>query len=139
MLTGIASPEQMRLDLEPYAESIQPLVFGDHHNFKRNDIERINQAFDELPKPGLIVTTETDATRLKQAGGLSDEVKQHLIVLPIRVSLLLGQEEAFNQNIIGYVRKNSRNSILVKGKDENKPKDGDRAGDRPRTISFRNN
>ncbi len=139
LLTGIASPEQMRLDLEPYAESIQPLVFSDHHNFKRNDIECINQAFDELPKPGLIVTTEKDATRLKQAEGLSDEVKQHLIVLPIRVSLLLDQEEAFNQNIIGYVRKNSRNSILVKSKDENKPKDSDRAGDRPRTISFRNN
>ena len=139
LLTGIASPEQMKLDLEPYVTSILPLVFADHHHFKRKDIERINQAFEDLPQPGLIITTEKDATRLKQTEGLSDEVKKHLIVLPIRVSLLLDQEEAFNQNIIGYVRKNSRNSILVKGKDENKSKNSDRAGNRPRTISFRNN
>ncbi len=139
LLTGIASPEQMKLDLEPYVTSILPLVFADHHHFKRKDIERINQAFEDLPQPGLIITTEKDAMRLKQTEGLSDEVKKHLIVLPIRVSLLLDQEEAFNQNIIGYVRKNSRNSILVKGKDENKSKNSDRAGNRPRTISFRNN
>ncbi|MBQ8989401.1 MAG: tetraacyldisaccharide 4'-kinase [Prevotella sp.] len=139
LLTGIASPEQMLLDLQAYTDQIQPLAFGDHHNFRRKDVERINAAFAALPSPRLIITTEKDACRLSVAEGLSDEVRQSLYVLPIHVRLMQDQEETFNQKIIDYVRKNSRNSILAKGKDDYKPKDSDRPGDRPRTISFRNN
>ena len=139
LLTGIASPEQMQLDLQAYTDKIQPLTFPDHHNFSRKDIERINEAFASLPSPKLIITTEKDATRLAAVEGLSDEVRQHLYVLPIHVRILQDQEEQFNHKIIDYVRKNSRNSILAKGKDDHKPQDSDSAGDRPRTISFRNN
>ena len=139
LLTGIASPKQMLLDLQQYTEHIEPLTFSDHHNFRQKDILRINKAFSSLPSPKLIITTEKDATRLATAEGLSDEVKQNLYALPIHIQLLQDQEEAFNKHIIGYVRKNSRNSILAKSKDDHKPKDSHRAGDRPRTISFRNN
>jgi tetraacyldisaccharide 4'-kinase len=92
-----------------------------------------------MPSPKMIVTTEKDAVRLQHAEGLSDEVRQHIYQLPIRVKFMLEQAEEFNKKITGYVRKNSRNSILVKGKDDHKPKDGDRSGNGPRTISFRNN
>ena len=138
LLTGIASPEQMRLDLEPYAKEIHPLAFADHHHFKEKDIQQINDTFGSLPSPKCIITTEKDAVRLRTVEGLSDEVQQHLYVLPIRIKLLLDQEESFNKHIIDYVRKNSRNSILAKGKDDYKSKDSDHTGDRPRTISFRN-
>ena len=138
LLTGIASPKQMLLDLQQYTEHIEPLTFSDHHNFRQKDILRINKAFSSLPSPKLIITTEKDATRLATAEGLSDEAKQNLYALPIHIQLLQDQEEAFNKHIIGYVRKNSRNSILAKSKDDHKPKDSHRAGDRPRTISFRN-
>ena len=139
LLTGIASPEQMRQDLERYAKDIRPLTFADHHQFKEKDIRLINETFSQLPSPKCIITTEKDAVRLRMVKGLSDEVLQHLYVLPIRIKLMLGQEEAFNKHIIDYVRKNSRNSILAKSKDDYKPKDSDYSGDRPRTISFRNN
>ena len=138
LLTGIASPEQMRLDLEPYAKEIHPLAFADHYQFKGKDIQKINDTFGSLPSPKCIITTEKDAVRLRTVEGLSDEVQQHLYVLPIRIKLLLDQEESFNKHIIDYVRKNSRNSILAKGKDDYKSKDSDHTGDRPRTISFRN-
>ena len=139
LLTGIASPEQMQTDLKAYAQAVTPLAFGDHHNFKKKDVERINEAFSALPSPKLIVTTEKDETRLTQVDGLSDEVKKSLHVLPIKVQILLDQEQVFNQTIISYVRKNSRNSILAQGKDGHKSRDSNRPGDRPRTISFRNN
>ena len=139
LLTGIASPDQIILDLTPFAASIQPLTFGDHHYFKKKDIDRLNEAFDTLPSPKLIITTEKDATRLELVDGLSDEIKKHLYVLPVKISFMLEGEEPFNEKIIGYVRKNSRNSILAKGKDDHKSKDSHRSGDRPRTISFRNN
>ena len=139
LLTGIASPEQMLIDLKNYAKEVTPLAFSDHHDFKKKDVDRINEAFNALPSPKLIVTTEKDETRLKQVEGLSDEVKSLLYVLPIKIEILLDQENTFNQSIINYVRKNSRNSILVKNKDDHKSKDSHHSGDRPRTISFRNN
>ena len=139
LLTGIASPEQMLLDLKTYAKEVTPLAFSDHHNFKKKDIERINEAFSALPSPKLIITTEKDEARLKQVEGLSDEVKSHLYALPIKIQILLDQEKAFNQTIINYVRKNSRNGLLAKKPDDHKPKDSYSSGDRPRTISFRNN
>ena len=138
LLTGIGLPEQMRLDLEPYAKEIKPLAFADHHQFKEKDIQLINETFSSLPSPRCIITTEKDAVRLKTIEGLSDEVKQHLYVLPIRIKILLDQELSFNKYIIDYVRKNSRNSILAQSKDDNKSKDSDHTGNRPRTISFRN-
>ena len=139
LLSGIASPEQMLIDLQERAGQITPLSFSDHHNFSKKDIMQINEVFAGLPSPKVIITTEKDETRLLNTEGLSDEVKRSLYVLPVRIRFMLDQEETFNKNIISYVRKNSRNSILAKGKDDNKSKDSNHSGDRPRTISFRNN
>ena len=136
LLTGIASPEQMVQDLTPVTPNISTLTFGDHHAFRPKDIRRINERFSALPDPKLIITTEKDATRLEAVEGLSDEVKSHLYTLPIHMTIMMGQQDDFNNHIIKYVRKNSRNSILVKGKDDHKSKDSHRSGDRPRTISF---
>ena len=139
LLTGIASPRQLMEDITPHIRSVKPLTFSDHHNFTGKDLERINKAFDTLEEPRCIVTTEKDAARLKDTEGLSDDVRRNIYALPVRIRFMQDQEETFNQNIIGYVRKNSRNSILAKRKDDNKPKNGNSAGNGPRTISFRNN
>ena len=138
LLTGIASPRQMVEDLSPVVKSITPMTFADHHNFKRKDIEKLNEVYASMPSPKLIVTTEKDAVRLITCENLSEEVKKNLYHLPIRINFMLDQEELFNENIIGYVRKNSRNSILAKAKDDHKPQDSNYPGNRPRTISFRN-
>ena len=139
LLTGIASPRQMFEDLKPHVAKIHPMVFGDHHAFKHKDVRRINEEFANIPGPKMIITTEKDAVRLKDTEGLSDEVRKNLYALPISINFMLEGEKTFKDSIIGYVRKNSRNSILAKGKDDYKPKDGNSPGDRPRTISFRNN
>ena len=153
LLTGIASPRQLKEDLEqlstlnsqPSTLISQPstlisqLSFPDHHRFRPKDVRRINETFEALPQPRCIITTEKDATRLADAEGLSDEVKSSIFALPVKVSFKLEQESTFNENIIGYVRKNSRNSILAKGKDDHKPHDSHRPGNGTRTISFRNN
>ena len=139
LLTGVASPRQIKEDLAPLASHITHLSFPDHHAFRSKDVARINEAFAAMPSPKCIVTTEKDAARLVALEGLSTEVRQNIYSLPIHIRFMLEQEDKFNENIIGYVRKNSRNSILVKGKDDNKSKDGHHSGNRPRTISFRNN
>ncbi len=136
LLTGIASPKQMIMDLEPYSKNIHTLTFGDHHEFKPKDIERINSEFEALPEPKTIITTEKDAVRLFGMEGLSDNVRKHIYALPLKIRFMLDQEDKFNEIINGYVRKNSRNSILDKGKDADKPKDGYNTGNRTGTISF---
>ena len=160
LLTGIASPKQMELDLTPYISGvhetpknvgpqamvkpkpsplIHPLSFPDHHAFSRKDVRRINEAYQQLPEPRIIITTEKDASRLEQVEGLSDEVRNNIYVLPIRIQIMLGKEEHFNEKIVSYVRKNSRNSILAKSQNDHKSNHRHHSGNRSRTISFRDN
>ena len=136
LLTGIASPEPLMHDLQELKLQITPMTFGDHHNFKRKDIEAINETFAQMAEPKMILTTEKDATRLTVAEGLSDEVKKNLYMLPMRIVIMQDQEEEFNNKILGYVHKNSRNSILAKRKDDNKPNNCNSFGNGSGTISF---
>ena len=141
LLTGIASPRQLETDINAYTgnNALTMLSFPDHHSFTQKDIRRINEAFAGMEAPKMIITTEKDQARLMGIETLSDDVKDNIYALPIKVSFMLDKEETFNQKIISYVRKNSRNSILVKREDEHKTKDGNHSGNRPRTISFRDN
>ena len=139
LLTGIASPKQMQNDLSVYNYNLSYLSFSDHHNFSKKDIRTINRKFAELPSPKVIITTEKDVARIKFVEGLNDEVKESMYALPVRIQFMLGQEEDFNNKIINYVRKNSRNSILVKTKDDNKSQNGNHSRNGAGPISFRNN
>ena len=139
LLTGIASPEQMENDMKNKCRSVTSLAFDDHHLFTLKDAERINDAFAALPLPKIILTTEKDSTRLYHLEGLSTEARDALFVLPIKIKFLLNQGEYFNNRIINYVRKNSRNSILAKRKDDNKPRNSHNSRNRSGTISFRDN
>ena len=139
LLTGIASPEQMENDMKNKCRSVTSLAFDDHHLFTPKDAERINDALAALPSPKIILTTEKDSTRLYHLEGLSTEARDALFVLPIKIKFLLNQGEYFNNKIINYVRKNSRNSILAKRKDDNKPRNSHNSRNRSGTISFRDN
>ena len=141
LLTGIASPEQLVHDLSPLTPKLHPLTFSDHHQFRHKDIQLINDTFATMEEPKCIITTEKDVTRLQNIEGLSDEVRKKIYVLPLRIKFMQNQEEAFNNHIISYVRKNSRNSILTKGKSGHRSKESSPkkpAGDKPPTISFKN-
>ena len=121
LLTGIAQPRQMAADLNVDKNHLHKMSFPDHHNFDVDDVDDINDAFRDMPTPKCIVTTEKDATRLLGLKGLSKEVRASIYVQPIRVRFMQKeQEEMFNEKILSYVRKNSRNSILAKRKDDHR-------------------
>lgn len=136
LLTGIASPQQMELALQPRCASITPLTFGDHHQFKPCDIEKLNSLFASLPEPRMVVTTEKDSARLVDVNGLSDEVRNNTYVLPVRVDFLQNGAEAFNKQILSYIKKNSKSSILLKGKEDVKPKEK-KSSEKRNTIRFK--
>jgi len=117
LVTGIASPKQMEEDLLKYTPHVELLAFGDHHDFTQNDIKLISKQFNSLPaEKRIIITTEKDAGRLRNIAFPDDELKKNMFYLPIEIEFLQNQQESFNQNITGYVRKNKRNSILSKRK-----------------------
>lgn len=150
LLTGIASPEQMVQDLKPYCKDITPLRFADHHQFTDSDVEKINSTFASLPSPSCIITTEKDATRLENMQGLSEEVKRNLYVLPVKVKVMLDKQEKFEEAILSYVHKNSKNSTLTKeknrklneqkevrnGKRNSSKTDSNSAAAKPKKIKF---
>lgn len=138
LLTGIASPQQMMNDLGTYSNNIIPLTFADHHNFTDSDVVLINTKFSEMASPKMIITTEKDAARIFGLKGLSEEVRHNMFSLPIQMEFILDDAEMFNEYIISYVRKNSRNSILAKSQDDDKSDNSHNFRDRARTISFRN-
>ena len=139
LLTGIAAPQQLVNDLRPQVGTLHPLCFGDHHQFRKKDIRLINQALEALPHPRLIVTTEKDGTRLADAEGLSSEARCSLYVLPVRVSFMQDGEQAFAEQITGYISKNSRKSILLRDKKDQKADDERQSDHQPVIISFKNN
>lgn len=120
LLTGIASPQQMEYDLKKYCE-FTAIHYADHHNFTKKDLAKVEAMARQLSqngKPTIIVTTEKDAARLSTSRHHIDSATFHIYKLPIEVQFLDGQDEDFNQTILGYVKKNSRNSILLKGKNK---------------------
>jgi len=105
LLTGIASPQQMLLDLHRKTRHITPISFADHHEFTAHDIERIEEAFTALQgSKRLIITTEKDASRLLLVDDLSPIVRRHIYVLPVEVEFLLDEEKEFQQLVNDFLK-----------------------------------
>jgi len=113
LVSGIASPQKLEDDLSIINNPIHSLAFGDHHDFSREDMEEISRQFNRLPEgKRMIITTEKDAVRMAAHPYLPAKVKPYIYVLPIEIVFLQDQQDSFNQYILDYVRKNSRNSHL---------------------------
>ncbi len=122
LVTGIASPTPLVERLEGCAKQISLLSFSDHHDFSHRDIMSIQERFETLKsEQKLIITTEKDATRLIHHPALTEGLKPFIYALPIEIEILQNQKDKFNQQIIGYVRKNTRNCSLPERKDAYQP------------------
>jgi tetraacyldisaccharide 4'-kinase len=114
LITGIANPAPLVEHLEHFGFRITHLSYGDHHFFSTREVEQMNRSFRELGDGALVITTEKDSTRLRTLSGLDDTLRRRLYALPIEIEFLQDNEYTFKDKIIDYVRKNSKNSILVK-------------------------
>jgi tetraacyldisaccharide 4'-kinase len=111
LVTGIAKPAPLKSEIESRGAKVTLMQFGDHHNFTAADFEGIAARFEKMRCPRkAIITTEKDATRLLQREDLPQTVKENIYALPIKVEILEGKEELFNQIIENYVTENSRDS-----------------------------
>lgn len=121
LLTGIASPKQLLQDLAQYTQHIETATFPDHHAFTAKDMANIKRRFEQMGEgKKIIITTEKDATRLNGHPHLDETLKAAIYTLPVEIEFLQNQQESFNKNITGYVKANSRNSILHKVTDNHR-------------------
>lgn len=106
VFTGIGNPEPMVTYLKEYAASVKHIQYPDHHMYTLQDIAGIRNVLDSIEGGNkIVVTTEKDAMRLKDAD-LQDVVNTlPLFVLPIEVDFK-DKEQEFNETIINYVRTN---------------------------------
>lgn len=115
LVTGIASPTALLKEISAYVQHVDLLAFGDHHDFCAKDLQQIKQRFACLKEGNrIIITTEKDAERLKLHPAMAEELKPFIYIIPIEIEFLQGQQSIFNQNIIDYVKANSRNCSLLK-------------------------
>ena len=104
LLTGIANPKPLVSYLSQYSSNIQPFEYPDHHNFSRENINSLINAFNNHPaKEKIIITTEKDSQRL-----LSNNLKDLLLNLPvyfipIETELAPKDKFTFDKNILDYV------------------------------------
>ncbi|WP_313031305.1 tetraacyldisaccharide 4'-kinase [Soonwooa sp.] len=100
LISGIANPTQIVKEVGKYSKKIKHLKYKDHHNFSDDDIKKIVAEYKKLGEYKMILTTEKDYVRLKTFDYLRDKI----FYWPINVEI--DNQEAFNQIINDYVRKN---------------------------------
>jgi tetraacyldisaccharide 4'-kinase len=111
MFTGIANSYPLQEHLMDLCFDLQVIDFPDHHVYRRKDLQRVRKTFDDIYRSKKIaVTTEKDAMRLMKSPYLRELEGVPLYYKPVEVNLHLQDKEAFNQQIMNYVKENRRNS-----------------------------
>jgi tetraacyldisaccharide 4'-kinase len=103
---GIGNPKPFVEELKRRYHTVDFLPFGDHHDYKENDMKAVFNWFEKLDgEKKIIVTTEKDAARLTNSPYLCQFERTPLYDLPVTVRF--HEEEKFNEEILKYVRENS--------------------------------
>lgn len=109
LLTGIAQPQTLVNWLNDNKITHTLKSFPDHHNFEKEDIQKIKKEFKKLKgRKKIILTTEKDAMRLKFVKKIPRSFKHKIYYIPISTQILHGKHEEFNSLIVNYVKQNSR-------------------------------
>jgi len=119
MVSGIAQPEPFKNYLSSCADYVEEIRFPDHHAFSGNDLLTIEETFEKLTvKNKLILTTEKDAMRLKNAGEIQENIQKYLFYIPVKIEFLDSEGKIFDKKILNYVRENKSNRELHKRKSQ---------------------
>lgn len=110
---GIASPASFLKQVRQYFPEAPGLVFPDHHEYTTKDVASIQQAYDKLTHNNkCIITTQKDHMHIKN-NPIFEALTPYIYYIEIDIHFLNGQEEAFNEQIIQYVRHYSTKSSMA--------------------------
>jgi len=115
MVTGIVNSRHLKKHLRGISPKITESKYPDHHDYSNKDMDEIASAFEKIDHDKkIIITTEKDAMRFQSLKDIKDTLKKNMYYIPVGVQFLDDEGESFNNQIISYVRKNKRDSILYK-------------------------
>lgn len=116
LITGVADSAPIKNYISKFSNQIIELKYPDHHNFSKNDIDKIIKTFRLIDsKRKIILTTEKDSVRFKNSNEFPEEIEKQFFYLPIEVKFLFNEQDEFISQILSYVRKNKKhNSISEK-------------------------
>ncbi len=103
-VTGLANDAEMIDYLQKHAASLHTLSYSDHQNYNLQKVEEIKEAYENMPEPKIIITTEKDAVKLLDNRDALQNLP--LFVLPIKVEFLFDEGPKFNNHIQKYINEN---------------------------------
>lgn len=116
-VSGIANPKPFDDYLRSTGARVETMHFGDHHSFTKQDIKAIMQNFlrmKAISSYTYIVITEKDAAKLI-GKEISEAIKDHIYVLPIKIKFSKCDGEAFNKCIKDTIYSNRRTRVKPNG------------------------
>ena len=117
LVTGIASPAPLVEEVKSHTPNVSLLAFGDHHDFSTKDLQLIEERFLQLEKDKrMIITTEKDATRLKNHPALSETLKPYIYVLPIKIELCKINNIYLTKTLLAMLERIQETAAYLKGK-----------------------
>jgi len=115
LITGIAQPKPFVDHAHSISSVANHLIYQDHYHFESKDFESIISKFEQITeKNKVILTTEKDAARLRSATHLPANLKKAIYYVPIQVEFLDNGKSDFDQQVLSYVTKNKRDSLLYR-------------------------
>lgn len=85
-VAGVANPKPFIRYLRRFQARVKLLIFDDHHNFKKADMEMMKRKFDSFKsRDKLLVTTEKDAVRLATNPYFPPSMRRAAYYVPISV------------------------------------------------------
>jgi tetraacyldisaccharide 4'-kinase len=89
LVTGIADSRPLKMYINQTMTVAAEMRFGDHHLYSIRDIRAIEKRFIELPaERKIILTTEKDATKLRELAGELQRLHAFLYYIPVQVNFL---------------------------------------------------
>jgi len=110
LVTGIANPNHLFNHLNDVFPSVTNVKFSDHHNYTNKDVISIKEKFNTLHGNNkIIITTEKDIMRLSLPRILNQLQEVPIFYIPIEICFHGTDKQEFDNQIMKYVTKNSRN------------------------------
>ncbi len=102
LVTGIANPQTLTKYLEIKAGGYMQVLFGDHHIFTIDDLNKIIKEFESIQSASkIILTTEKDAVRLIKFENVLKDLP--LYVIPIEHAFLFNDTGRFTALVKTFV------------------------------------
>ncbi len=110
LVAGIANSYPLEFYLKNHCIDLEIIKFPDHHQYNKKDIIGIVEAFDSiLSQNKMIVTTEKDIMRLLPPEFIKMLKHYPICYVPIEIKFHKEDKIKFDNQIIQYVKENSRN------------------------------